>query len=39
MNFDLRHLGGQQLSQEDIRIKGISYIMRLPAWINSLRWG
>jgi hypothetical protein len=39
VNFDLRHLGDQWLSKEDIRIKGICYILRLPAWINALQRG
>jgi hypothetical protein len=39
--FDLRHLGGQQLSEEDISElnERVCHIMRLPARIHALRWG
>jgi hypothetical protein len=40
MNFDLRHLGRQQFSEEDIsELNDFCHIMRLPTWINALRWG
>jgi hypothetical protein len=36
-NFNLRHLGGQQLSEEDIsELKKICDILWLPARVNAL---